>query len=150
METIFVNITSHELKQEQVDEAREKFGATNIIELPLDLKDMIRNISPELDDNYIVGVAVNIYSWVLDKIGKAQAYCLVQGEYAMTYALVRMLHKNSNIFPVVATTKRYSEEFTDQYGKVHKRSIFSHVRFRSYPSDGIIEASLDNSGWLNG
>jgi len=82
------------------------------------------NVPPEADILEVKEIAEN----VLKELGEYNfKYIMCQGEFSLTYNLVKML-KGWEKIPVVATTKR--EVVEKENGE--KISVFKFVRFRVY------------------
>ena len=118
-------IFSHKLTKEQEEDAKRGFGVEEFVYLPSKLQEIWSNIPPEAPKVEIS----ELEKW-LKKSLKKEDIVLVQGDFGATCKLVRFI-KNFGAKAVYATTKRNAiEQVID--GKIIKKSIFEHVRFREY------------------
>lgn len=115
---------SHELSEEQINDAKTSLKVVEFKALPKDLQTKFSNVPPSLDnlDDY----ARDFYEYI-DKNAKKGDFLLVSGDFGLVYQLVSFC-KNRDLKPVYATTKR--EVLKDENGI--KQSIFKHVRFREF------------------
>jgi len=118
---------SHRLTDRQRQEAEERFGVSEFIDLPDYLVHQWSNIPPELDD--LKDYLIPIKEWVYVN-GNAGDYALVQGDYGATAELVEYC-RALGITPVYASSRRKAVEKTDGE-KVTITREFEHVKFRLY------------------
>jgi hypothetical protein len=118
---------SHELLDEQREEAQNQLGVTEIKILPNELLKIWRSIDPigelPIEELY------KIVQWI-DMESSLNDYILIQGEYGGTFYLVDYCLKNGRI-PIYATTNRVVEEKREGDHIVTKR-IFKHGCLRRY------------------
>lgn len=120
-------IFSHELTNNQIKEAEQKYDIVNFLSLEKELLGIWSNIPPELEDvnNHIE----KIIKWI-DTNGQLGDYALVQGDFGATVKVVNHCKKRG-ITPIYATTKRIVKK--DKAGeKIVLSREFEHVIFREY------------------
>ena len=118
---------NHTLTIEQEADAKASFGVDKFVYLPTNLQHIWSNVPSDLEDlkEYLAPIKMYLTSNL-----KPNDTILIQGDCGATYMMVN-LAKSLGAKAVYATTKR--EVVEELYGdKVIKRSIFKHVRFRSY------------------
>jgi len=118
---------SHTLTPQQEKDAKESLGVSRIVPLREDLRQRFANVPPELEslDEY-----VRPFVEYLLEVGEPGDFVLIQGEFGLVYRLVEVA-KAMGLVPIYATTKRVVKE-EQENGRVIKRSVFEHVRFRRY------------------
>jgi hypothetical protein len=120
-------VFSHALTDAQKLDAKEHFGIETFVSLPEDLQLLWSNIPPELEnlDEYLLPLK----RYISKEVQEADMV-LVQGDFGATCSMVRLV-KSLGATALYATTKRIVSEKRDG-GRVVKRSLFEHVRFREY------------------
>ena len=118
---------SHTLTKEQIEDAKNNLGVEEFISLPQTLQQLWSNIPPDIKD--LTSYLEPIKEW-LQKQLKVGDYVLVQGDFGATCKMVSFV-KRQNAKPIYATTKRNAIEIVEN-GKIIKKSIFKHVRFREF------------------
>lgn len=115
---------SHELSEEQINDAKTSLKVAEFKVLPKDLQDKFSNVPPSLDnlDDYVR----DFYEYI-DKNAKKGDYVLISGDFGLCFKLINYA-KAKSLKPVYATTKR--DVTKDENGI--KQSIFKHVRFREF------------------
>lgn len=115
---------SHELSEEQINDAKTSLKVAEFKALPKDLQTKFSNVPPSLDnlDDYVR----DFYEYI-DKNAKKGDYMLISGDFGLCFKLVNYA-KAKSLKSVYATTKR--EVLKDENGI--KQSIFKHVRFREF------------------
>lgn len=95
--------------------------------LPHKLQMLWSNIPPDIENiaNYLAPLKV----YLKENFNKGDI-ALIQGDFGATCHMVRFI-KELEGTPIYATTERKVKEYVDG-GKVIRRSIFEHVRFRKY------------------
>ncbi|TYQ15717.1 UNVERIFIED_CONTAM: hypothetical protein Cloal_2200 [Acetivibrio alkalicellulosi] len=121
-------IMSHELTNEQVEDAKNTLGITSFIYMDDLLKDMWRNIPTELES--ITDYIKPIKDFILSR-GNTEDFALIQGEFGAVYELVSFV-KGIGMIPVYSTTKRVTIETPIKDDTIKTERIFKHVRFRKY------------------
>ncbi len=124
-------IFSHRLTEEQVDEAEQIFKIDEFVYLPADLQYIWSNIPPEgkLNKGYLDGIK----NFLLSN-SKENDYVLVQGEYGVTYLMIKWCFEN-NLIPIYSTTKRVYEFAKNDNGTIENKHTFKHVNFRLYKNN---------------
>lgn len=123
MKKMFVLI-SHNLTEEQKDQALRVFGVENIVNIA---DDAWSNINPS-DENILD--ALSAYKKELMLEAKAGDILLVQGDFGATYNMINFA-KNIGLKTIYATTKRVVQELiTDR--KSVTRLEFKHEKFMEY------------------
>ena len=119
---------SHNLTEDQVVEAQQKFKVEKFIEFPEDIRKLWANIPPEGDINTESLKKIKIF---IENNKSDRDYVLIQGDFGATYMMVNWCFDN-NLIPIYATTKRVytSEETAD--GSIINKHTFKHVNFRLY------------------
>lgn len=121
---MLINLTnhpSHQWQPEQKKVARQQFG--EVVDIPFP------EVPPEADERWIVQTAHQITQAILTRWGKADITVLVQGEFTLTYALVRLLHQQGITCVSVITRREILEE---KDGTIVRR--FRFLGFRKYPA----------------
>lgn len=119
------------IKAEQSEELRTRFGVTNIIETPEDIKGIWKQIPPgrELPTKDLK----RIRNW-LNKVTVPGDLFWVQGEITATHDLISRF---SDLTSVCATTRREVVETHQPDGSVKKTNRFHHAGFREYPEGRV-------------
>lgn len=126
----FVNLTNHSLTEDQKNDAINRFGITEFVEMPEDIKELWGNIPPDLDDSGLDIHIQPILAWLDEYLRNGNVF-LIQGDYGATYKVVQIVARFECI-PVYATTKRLAEEIKQPDGSIQVKRTFKHVRFRKY------------------
>lgn len=129
MKKCFV-VLNHRPSEDQLKELRDKFKATEMIELPNELKRIWGQIPPE-GSTYPSDHLTPITDWI-KKQARTGDILWFQGEVA-SCMILRNYAREWSLLPLHATSKRESVEVVKPDGSVEKRSIFKHVNFRLYP-----------------
>ena len=118
---------SHTLTKNQKDDAMKSFGIEEFIYLPKDLQELFSNVPNDLKklSEYLTPIKL-----FLKQYSKEGDFVLIQGDFGATYILVNFA-KSLKLRAVYSTTKRVTQEFEGD-GKIIKKSIFEHERFREY------------------
>ena len=123
MKKMFVLI-SHNLTEEQKDQALRVFGVENIVNIA---DDAWSSINPS-DENILD--ALSVYKKELMLEANAGDVLLVQGDFGATYNMINFA-KNIGLKTIYATTKRVVQELIMDGKSVTKRE-FKHEKFREY------------------
>ena len=118
----FINLSNHPSKnwsEAQLSEA-QKIGDIIDISFP--------SIDPDDSIEEIQNKASSIFSLICNF---EDPVVMVQGEFTLTYQLVRML-QDAKIRSVVSTQKRVSKEYIDANGNTVKTANFHFEGFRNY------------------
>ncbi|RXJ95760.1 hypothetical protein CRU94_03865 [Arcobacter sp. AHV-9/2010] len=118
---------SHTLTKNQKNDAIKSFGIEEFIYLPKDLQELFSNVPNDLKklSEYLTPIKI-----FLKQYSKQGDFVLIQGDFGATYILVNFA-KSLKLKAVYSTTKRVVQEFEED-GKIIKKSIFEHERFREY------------------
>jgi len=122
-------LLSHALTDEQVHEAKERFGVAAFRPLPSALQPLWSNIPAESD--WQPSWLEPIQHWLLQD-GKPGDLVVVQGEFGATVYMVEWLRRH-RFRSMYATSKRQVEETPMPDGTVVTMRTFRHVQFRDYP-----------------
>jgi len=126
---------SHELTSEQEMEARERFHCTDFVYLPEELQRIWSGVTACSED--ISSTADMFIEWLAD-VTVPGDFCLVQGDFGMTFMLVDWALKHGRE-PVYSSTERVFETHTAGDGTIVNTHRFRHVRFRHYRKYGLKE-----------
>ncbi|HAC70494.1 MAG TPA: hypothetical protein DCF41_02105, partial [Arcobacter skirrowii] len=109
------------------DDAMKSFGIEEFIYLPKELQELFSNVPNDLKklSEYLTPIKL-----FLKQYSKEGDFVLIQGDFGATYILVNFA-KSLKLKAVYSTTKRVTQEFEED-GKIIKKSIFEHERFRDY------------------
>lgn len=120
---------SHTLTPSQEKEAKETLKCEKCIPLPKVLQKKWEDVNPigELNESII-----NVFVEYLSSHSNKGDYVLIQGDYGVTYALVKWCNNNGRI-PVYSTTERKTKDEKLKDGTIKKVSEFKHINFRRYP-----------------
>lgn len=120
---------SHTLTSSQEKEAKEIHKCEKCIPLPKVLQKKWSNVSPKenLDESIL-----NVFIEYLSSHSNKGDYVLIQGDYGLTYGVVKWCNNNSRT-PVYSTTERKTKDVKLNYGSIKKVSEFKHINFRRYP-----------------
>ncbi len=122
MSRLFV-LMNHELSEAQTREASERFGVSETIKLA---NSRWANVPPDLEnlDEFLAE-----FKDALIAAGAGQGdYLLAQGDLGAVYGVVRFALARG-VVAIYATTRRDVVEAVEN-GRVVKKSIFAHERFR--------------------
>jgi len=119
-------IFSHTLTAEQEQDAIERFGIEEIVQLPEALLALWSHIPAE---NRTVKPYIKEILMHLGTLTKND-YVLVQGDFGATYIVVDFV-KEKGATAIYATTQRNVIEKKEDNQSI-KTSIFKHVRYRVY------------------
>lgn len=117
-------LISHNLTEEQKDQALRVFGVENIVNIA---DDAWSSINPS-DENILD--ALSVYKKELMLEAKAGDILLVQGDFGATYNMINFA-KNIGLKTIYATTKRVVQELIIDRKSVTRRE-FKHEKFREY------------------
>ncbi len=122
---------NHELTDLQRRDAEESLGVRRIIDMPPSLKELWRNIPPELEtlSDYLKPVK----QWLEGEASKGD-YVLVQGDFGATYIMVNFSFRNG-LIPIYSTTTREAVEEHHGDGSVNLHHVFRHKMFRRYEAE---------------
>ncbi|MCR5237767.1 MAG: hypothetical protein K6E34_11260 [Lachnospiraceae bacterium] len=121
---MFINFTNHPSSAWGDVQLRESNKYGDVIDIPFP------NVPPRLGEQEIHGLAEEYVEKIVSQLSGDDAV-LVQGEFTLCYAVVRML-SDRNIRAVSACTERITEESVKPDGEAEKKSVFRFVRYREY------------------
>ncbi len=127
MKTLYL-LFSHTLTAEQDIDAKQSLGISEIIKLPEELQQQWSNVPADAES--IKKMLKPFKKWLKENVSTAD-YVLIQGDFGMTYSLVRFALKKG-FTPIYATTERVSVEEQLPDGTVTLKKVFKHKRFRKY------------------
>ena len=118
----FINLSNHpsELWSERQKDASLKYG--NIKDYPFP------KVEPNSSSKDVTRLANQI---VNDLIVESPRAVMCQGEFTLTFAIVRLLQQKG-ITVLSACTERHVSEVTDEEGRTSKKSVFEFVQYREY------------------
>ena len=119
---------SHHLTGAQIEDAQKNYAIEEFVALPKELQPLWSQIDPDIPT---LKERLKPLFGFLSKEAKKGDYTLIQGDFGAVYLMVNYV-KKLGVIPVYATTKREAYEYIDASGKLVKKSIFKHRRFREY------------------
>ncbi len=127
MPTLYL-LFSHSLTEEQKQDAQKNLGVDAFVSLPEELQQLFSNVPPNLKE--LKTYLKPIKKW-MEKHIQPQDFVLIQGDFGVTYKLVRYC-KKLEATAVYATTERKSVDETQADGSVVTKRVFKHCLFRVY------------------
>ncbi|MBW1705831.1 MAG: hypothetical protein JRJ86_11795 [Deltaproteobacteria bacterium] len=125
--TLFL-IFNHEITSLQQEDAKHSLGVEKIVDLPNDLKELWRQVPPDLPE--IISYLGPIKSWLKSQASKND-YVLIQGDFGASYIMVNFAFEKGFI-PIYSTTSREAVEEYGRDGSVKVVHNFKHQIFRKY------------------
>ncbi|MDI6688183.1 MAG: CRISPR-associated protein Csx20 [Desulfobacterales bacterium] len=121
-------IFNHDITPVQESDARSSLGVKQIINMPPDLKDLWRQIPPDLPEisNYLSPVK----DWLAGE-AKKNDYVLIQGDFGACFIMVNFAFKKG-LIPIYSTTDREVAEKQQLDGTVRLVHNFKHQSYRKY------------------
>lgn len=119
---------SHTLTEEQKKDAQKNLGIETFVSLPDELQKQFSAVPPDLKN--LKAYLKPFKKWIAKKVKKGD-YLLIQGDFGVTYKLVRFA-KKQNAIPVYATTERKSVDEKQADGSIVTKRVFKHCLFRKY------------------
>lgn len=118
----FVNFSNHPSDKwgTEQKEAAEEYGKIIDIQFP--------NVPPDATCNEVAFLAEEYVDIICDK---SPTVVLCQGEFTLSYAVIRRLNRRG-IKVVAACSDRVVEETIDENGNTNKNVVFKFVQFREY------------------
>lgn len=128
--TRMVSLIAHPLNARQVASLSSNFGENGEFTLsePVIAGEVDTLVDPNADANDVIAQAKSLAQYCADKSAN---YVIVGGEPTLTYHLVRELIA-LGITPMVATTKRISQDIPQSDGSTKKISTFQHCGWRRF------------------
>ncbi len=119
-------LLSHDLSEEQKKEAYENLHVKEILNPPLELRNLWASIPPQAES--IRPYLSPIFKWLSE--AKEGDYVLVQGDFGAVFLVADYAFRRA-LIPIYATTRRlHTEEKKGEQVRMVK--IFHHARFRRY------------------
>lgn len=118
---------SHNLSQNQINDAINDFNIEEFVSLPKNLQDLWSDVPTQLEN--LKDYLLPIKKFLVEN-SDFKDVVLIQGDFGAVYHIVNFV-KDLNLLAIYATTSREVEEFQEN-GKNIKKSIFEHRRFRKY------------------
>lgn len=114
---------SHKLTSIQEKEIKENLFCEKINYLPKELQHYWSNVDKNVESE-------KLFINYLNEFASKGDYILVQGEWGLTYKMIRFCKKNEFI-PIYSYSKRNVEEKIEGEN-IKKISFFKHVKFMEY------------------
>jgi len=121
-------IFSHKMTGEQIKDAGQSLGVETLVEMPDNLKELWRQISPLSAE--INTLLEPLRQW-LESAARPSDFVLIQGDFGATWLMVDFAFKNG-LVPVYSTTRRKARETVQPDGSIKTEHLFLHQRFRKY------------------
>jgi hypothetical protein len=121
-------IFNHDITPLQESDAYNSLGVQQIINMPPDLKELWRQIPPDLTEisNYLEPIK----DWLAGHARKND-YVLIQGDFGACFIMVNVAFE-TGLIPVYSTTEREAVEEQQSDGAVKLVHKFKHQSFRKY------------------
>lgn len=122
---------SHELTEDQIEDARATLTINEFIPLPSDLQTLWQNIPPTKPSlsTYLEPVC----NWIKEH-GNPGDYVLIQGDFGAVYLMVNFAF-SIHLIPIYSTTERKAEEKKMPDNTVKVERVFRHKIFRRYEKE---------------
>lgn len=121
-------IFNHEITPVQESDASDSLGVQQIINMPPDLKDLWRQIPPDLPE--ISSYLNPVKDWLAGQARKND-YVLIQGDFGACFIIVNVAFETS-LIPIYSTTEREAIEEHKKDGTINLSHQFKHRIFRKY------------------
>ncbi len=121
-------IFNHEITPVQESDARNSLGVEKITDLPPDLKELWRQVPPDLAE--IIGYLGPVKTWLKSQAAQND-YVLIQGDFGASYIMVNFAFE-IGVIAIYSTTTRDATEEYDKDGSVKLVHQFKHEIFRKY------------------
>jgi hypothetical protein len=121
-------ILNHNFTNLQKLDAEESLSIQSIVNMPLHLSMLWRNIPPDLSE--IDAYIEPIKQWLVDQAHPSD-YVLIQGDFGATFILVRFA-LSKQLVPIYSTTNREAVEEQQNGDTVKLTRYMKHHRFRKY------------------
>ncbi len=118
---------SHKLNEEQRRDAKINLKVDEFVKLDDRLQNLWSNIPPDIESLNEILQPIKDF---LTSTSKKGDIALIQGDFGAVHEMVCFC-KGLKLIPYYATTKRIVSEEIEE-GKIVKKSIFQHRRFRKY------------------
>ncbi len=125
--TLFL-IFNHTFTEVQRADALASLGVAFIVEMPVSLKRIWKNIPPDIEN--IAAYLEPIQTWL--KVHAADDdFVLIQGDFGACYLMVNYAFR-LGLIPIYSTTDRETEEEYKENGEIKVTHHFQHRIFRRY------------------
>ena len=121
-------IFNHEITSRQKEDVYISLGVQQITDLPYDLKELWRQVPPDLTE--ISRYLEPVKEWLAENASRSD-YVLIQGDFGACYIMVNFAFKKGFI-PIYSTTERQAVEEHGDDGTVKLTHQFKHHIFRRY------------------
>ena len=121
-------LTNHTATEQQLEDAKQTLGVTEIVDLPADLKILWGSVPPEIES--VAEYVSPVMRW-LESLLQNGDVVWVQGEWGATLTVIDWCRVRS-VRCVYSTTQRIAVERVLPEGGVALTHVFNHVRFRDY------------------
>jgi len=121
-------VFSHKMTRDQIRDAELSLGVTTLVEMPDNLKELWRQISPlpaKIND-----LLEPLRQW-LETAANPLDFVLIQGDFGATWLMVDFVFKQG-LVPVYSITRREAGETVLPDGSVKMEHLFHHQQFRRY------------------
>jgi len=116
------------MTKEQIADAQLSLGVITMVEMPDNLKELWRQISPL--PTGISKMLEPLRQW-LGHSAHPSDFVLIQGDFGATWLMVDFAFKHG-LVPVYSTTRREARETVEPDGSIKTEHIFQHKIFRRY------------------
>jgi len=121
-------IFNHEITPVQESDARDSLYVQQIINMPPDLKDLWRQIPPDLPK---ISAYLNpVKDWLAGHTRKNDCV-LIQGDFGACFIMVKFAFE-TGLIPIYSTTQREVAEEHKEDGTINLSHQFRHRIFRRY------------------
>jgi hypothetical protein len=127
MSNLFL-IFNHEITSIQESDARDSLGVEQITDLPPALKELWRQVPPDLAE--VSGYLGLVKTWLKSQAAEND-YVLIQGDFGACYIMVNFAFK-LGLIPIYSSTNREAVEKYNNDGSVKLVHQFKHKIFRRY------------------
>ena len=126
MNTSLFLIFNHDITPVQETDARNSLGVQQIINMPPDLKELWRQIPPDLSK--ISDYLNPVKDWLACQARKND-YVLIQGDFGACFIMVNVAFE-IGLIPIYSTTQREAVEEYKEDGTINLSHQFKHRIFR--------------------
>lgn len=123
-----LNLSNHVMSTEQVKDLESNWEATEVIELPENLKRSWGQMSPS---NY-KNICDDIITYIQDN--NIEILHIAGMMPAVVYIIGKLIESHPWMRFLSAYSERVSEEVVKEDGTIEKRTIFKHQYFFEYPT----------------
>ncbi len=124
-------VFSHELTQEQIEDAKVALNINEFVPMPSDMQKLWQNIPPS--EISIIKYIEPFHRFLKDNADSGD-YALIQGDFGAVYLMVNFAF-SLGFIPVYATTDRDVVEKRMPDNSVRSERVFKHRIFRRYEKE---------------